>query len=107
MNEPINRCPYCMAPMERKPTDYRLTPRQWSVYKMVLDAGLEGVSIKDLMEDHFQGKSEGTLRTCVYAINQIINPLRLEGRGGKYYLGRSKWSGEKCDLPPEQEPTSD
>ncbi len=102
MDGGITRCPYCMAPMERKPVEYRLTPKQWAVYHSVVNSGQEGAPIKDLMEAHFHGKAEGTLRTCIYAINQIINPMRLEGRGGKYYLGRVKWSEEKtCDTPEE------
>ncbi len=95
----IIRCPYCMAPMEKNDRSYRLTPRQWSVYKSVVDAGPQGISIEELMEEHFQGYKEGTLRTCVHAINQIINPLRLEGKARRYYLGRVKWSEEPCDLP--------
>lgn len=103
MDGGITRCPYCMAPMEKKPSEYRLTPRQWAVYKSVVDAGPEGITLEALMAEHFEGRAAATLRTCVYAINQIINPQRLEGRGGKYYLGRVKWSEEKCDLPEGQD----
>lgn len=99
MNEPINRCPYCMAPMEERPLERKLTYRQIPIYKAIVEAGVEGISNRDIMEQFLPGKSEGTLRSCIYSINQIINPQRLEGRGGRYYLSRVKWSEEPCDLP--------
>ncbi len=93
----IERCPYCMSMIERKPLKARLTTRQWDVYTAVVDAGPEGIAASDLLERHLPGRKPGSLRTCIYTINQLINPQRLEGRGGRYFLGRVNWSEEKIE----------
>lgn len=85
--------------MEERPLERKLTYRQIPIYKAIVEAGTGGISNKDIMEQFLPGRSEATLRSCIYSINQIINPQRLEGRGGRYYLGRVKWSEEPCDLP--------
>lgn len=91
-----DRCPYCLSPIEvkPKPLNEKLTNRQWVIYKAVLDAGPQGASSKDLLGLLADGRRPGTLRTCIYTINQIINPMRLAGRGGRYFLERVKWSEE-------------
>ena len=38
-DNPIIRCPYCMAPMEEKPLDRKLTYRQTPIYKAIVEAG--------------------------------------------------------------------
>lgn len=88
-------CPYCKQEMpEDKPLAARLTPRQFAVYEAVVKAGPEGIGSQDLIDKCLTGRSSVTLRSCIYSINQIINPQRLAGRGGKYTLDRVNWSME-------------
>ena len=91
MGEGIERCPYCMSPMENKPMNQRMTHRHFLIFKSVLDAGAAGCRTEDLINDCLPGRAPTTLRTCVYAINRIIKPLRIRGHGGRYYLERSDW----------------
>lgn len=84
------RCPYCLAPMtvEPEPLKERLNYRQWGVFKAVVDAGPQGVASKELLEKLPEGRKPGTLRTCIFKINKIIQPMRLDGRTGRYFLLR-------------------
>ena len=93
----VNRCPYCLTLMEQKPIEHRLTVPQYHLYRTVVDAGPEGISAEDLLGVCLPGRSKVRLRTAVYAVNQIINPMRLAGKGGRYYLDRVKWSEEKVE----------
>jgi len=83
-----------MTPMEPKPLEARLTARQWNVYRAVVNAGPEGIETDELFKKLPGAKSPVTLRSCVHAVNQIINPMCLRGRNGRYYLERVKWSTE-------------
>lgn len=83
----MTTCPYCKAKMPDDPVPYRaLTKKQRSVFEAVLAGGPNGIAIDRLMKDFFKGLSQGTLRSCVYNINQVIQPLTIRGRGGNYYL---------------------
>ncbi len=86
----VIRCPYCFAPMEHVdiPFKEQLTNRQWVIYKAILDAGPAGYPAKGLLEKMTESRNPGTLRTCICAINKLIAPLRLDGRGGRYFLER-------------------
>lgn len=72
----------------------RLTPRQYAVYSAVVQAGVAGIDAQELMDKHLTGRSSVTLRSCIYSINQIINPMKLAGKGGRYTLDRVDWSME-------------
>ena len=89
MNE--ERCPYCLAPMTTEPTPLRdrLTNRQWIIYKAILQAGPDGYPVTALLEKLPEGRKPGTLRTCIFGINKLIKPLKLDGRGGRYFLERN------------------
>jgi hypothetical protein len=67
---------------------------QWTLYKMVLEAGPQGYSSKAMLEILGPGRKAVTLRTCIHSINQVINPMKLAGRGGRYFLERVNWSEE-------------
>ena len=95
-------CPYCGAQMEQRPLHERLTKVQLEIYETVVAAGPEGVLAIDLLEKHLPGRNIGTLRSRVYSINQIINPMCLRGRKEKYYLERVKWSTEGLDTEKQQ-----
>ena len=85
-------CPYCLHPMtEEKPIHTRLTGTQWPIYKAIVDAGPEGISIHEIMEKFLPGKKTATLRTFIYAINRLVSPQLLKGRGGRYYLERLEY----------------
>lgn len=84
----INRCPYCLALMEPRPLEHRLTQRQYAVYATITEAGPDGATHEELIDKCLPGRSAGTLRTCIVGINKLIGPLRLNGRGGRYYLNR-------------------
>jgi hypothetical protein len=86
-----------MSMIEPKPLKARLSTRQWNVYMAVVDAGSEGISASTLLEKHLPGRKKGSLRTCVYGINMLIKPQRLEGRGLRYFLGRTSWNEEKTE----------
>ena len=95
--EPIERCPYCLNPIKFRTSQdlmVRMSPRQYSVYMAVTEAGPNGKSTKDLMDAFFVGLKLGTLRTTIFSINTKIAPMCLRSRGGRYYLDRVKWSEE-------------
>ena len=97
MNGVIERCPYCMTPIEKKPLKARLSVRQWDVYTAVVDAGAGGIEVNLLLERHLPGRKKGSLRTCIYGLNKLIYPQRVEASRGRYFLGRAHWNKEKAE----------
>lgn len=85
-------CPYCQQEMkEEKPLTARLSPRQFGIFEAIVRAGPGGVSALDLISEHLEGKSNTTLRTAIHGINQVIVPLKLAAKGGRYRLYRQEW----------------
>lgn len=91
-----NRCPYCLAPMEPQPLESRFTERQWTLFNAIVDAGPRGISIEDLTEKLPFGRNTATVRTCIYAINKLISPMRLISRKRIYRLVRENNPDEVC-----------
>ena len=83
--------------VEPPPLKARLSQLQWTIYKTVLEAGQSGYSTKALHDLLGPGRKAVTLRTCIHSINRIINPMKLAGRGGRYFLERVNWSEEGKD----------
>ena len=98
MEDEIERCPYCLKPIQDKPIQAKMTPRQWRIYNAIVSAGPEGMAADRLLFEYMPECKAGTLRTCIHSINALINPRCLRGRGGRYYLDRVNWSEEPIDI---------
>lgn len=99
MIEGANHCPYCLAPMEPKPLEHKLTNRQWQIFTAVSKAGPDGISLSELLESLMPDRSAGTVRSCICALNKIIYPMVIRARGGIYFLDREETCGSQETTP--------
>ena len=85
-------CPYCKFPLSPETIPpLTFSARQRIVYDAVVRSGPLGVKWDELLP----GRSNITIRTCIYSINKIIFPKRIRSRGGVYYLTEEA----TCELP--------
>lgn len=82
------KCPYCGSEVERSLNSYPLSVKQAKVFKMIVEAGQDGVSIADLRSSLFRGNSYITVRTSIHYINKKIAPLRILSNGKVYRINR-------------------
>jgi len=79
-------CPYCKDEMTEPPAALKLTKRQRSVYEDIMSGGHDGYEMNKLMTRFYEGKNSVSLRTCIARINNIISPLKIRGRGKRYFI---------------------
>lgn len=78
-------CPYCGTPMEQDPFDVKLSPRRMAIFRMVANAGPDGISEHDLDRGVSTGKGKSTVRSAIHYINKAITPLKINGKKGVGY----------------------
>lgn len=82
------KCPYCGSEVERSLNSYPLSIKQAKVFKMIIEAGQDGVKLTDLRSSLFGRNSYITVRTSIHYINKKIAPLRIISNGKTVRLHR-------------------
>lgn len=77
-------CPFCQSQVEAKPVEFTLTSKQKQVYEAIISAGPDGITVSDLMEKIYPGRSYVTLRTALYYIRRAVAPIQIVSKGKRY-----------------------
>ena len=96
----MSQCPYCGGSInEDAYVLISLSRKQRDLFNYVLDSGMSGVELPDILGKFFVDQSPTTLRTMVYNINRKIEDsgVSLSSHVGRYrVVGARRLDLEKC-----------
>tara|TARA_R110000868_G_scaffold158980_4_gene387431 strand:+ start:3201 stop:3428 length:228 start_codon:yes stop_codon:yes gene_type:complete len=72
--------------MAVEPPSFPLSKKRTEIFMAVVEAGKAGISVVDLNERFFKGRSPLTARTTIHNINNEIRPWRIETVGTRTRL---------------------
>lgn len=71
--------------MRVDPMKVQLPPKRLAIFRMVAEAGSDGVSEEELDREICTGQGKSTVRSAIHYINKAIFPLKIDGRKGIGY----------------------
>jgi len=83
------KCPYCGNGIEKKAEFANLSFKRRAILDLVIRGGPKGVKVDEIRNKFFfNGRSDTTIRTTIYGINQAIRPNQIVTKGGVVKLVR-------------------